>query len=255
MLGRDTEVENLKGARMAERKEVRDQQPKAVVEICVEDARDVALVRDAGGDRIELCRELWCGGLTPSDEEILTALDTSPKGGVRILVREREEGFALKKEETEELAAIIRRLRGLVDGSPVPVGFVVGSITAESEGEVDVEAAAMFREAAGDLPLVFHRAFDALPAQEEALETLIDLGFDGVLTTGGEKQASIYGLKSLVDQADGRIQIIASGGVREHNVGEVLNQTGAGEVHMRAPIAGSTRTDEAQVRAIMAATH
>lgn len=221
------------------------------IEICVEEATDSRLAAEAGADRIELCRELWCGGLTPTDEDLRVALEGAPAGGIRILVRERPEGFALTTDEVDGLVERIEHLRHLSETAEVPVGFVVGSITAEEGGEIDLEAARRFRVAAGDRPLVFHRAFDEVADQHRALDQLIELGYTGVLTTGGHQVADPESLRALVEQADGRIAIIASGGVRAHNVVEILQQTGAPEVHMRAPLPDSTKSDPQLMREIV----
>ena len=215
---------------------------EAVIEICIEDAADATLATELGADRVELCRELWCGGLTPTDDQIEAAIRCAPPLGVRILVRDREEGFALTRTEVGSLTHDIRRLRTLTADSPVPVGFVVGSITAEKGGQVDLEAAARFREAAGNAALIFHRAFDQVENQLGALEDLVAAGFDGVLTTGGEGAACPASLRELVDASAGRIKIIASGGIRDHNIAQVLEETGATEVHMRAPLDPQARS-------------
>ncbi len=221
------------------------------IEICIEEAADTAAVRKAGADRIELCRELWCGGLTPSDEQVMSAIQDAPEGGVRILIREREHGFALTEEEVGDLVSQIEHLREITKGATVPVGFVVGSITAEQGGEIDVAAAERFKQAAHDRPIVFHRAFDQVADRQLALDQLISLGYTGVLTTGGGASADTQALRALVDQAAGRIDIIASGAVRAHNVSQVLQETGAPDVHMRAPIEGSGRTDQHLVEQIV----
>lgn len=221
------------------------------IEICIEEAADTAGIRDAGADRIELCRELWCGGLTPSDEQVLLAVQDAPPGGVRILVREREQGFALTQDEVEHLVAQIEHLRDLTENAQVPVGFVIGSITDEEGGQVDLVAAQQFLEAAGGRPVVFHRAFDEVADQQAALAELMSLGFTGILTTGGNGVADTSALSNLVEQAGNDLAIIASGGVRAHNVRQVLEESGAPDVHMRAPLEGSTYTDMALVRDIV----
>lgn len=222
-----------------------------LVEICLEDAADAEPVVAAGADRIELCRDLWRGGLTPTDSQILKTLEARPPKGLRILVRERPDGFTLWQQEVSRLAGEIERLRELTSESPVPIGFVVGAITAERLGGVDLPSTRRFKEAAGNAPIVFHRAFDHVANRQEALEQLVNLGYAGILTTGGGPQANITGLKALVRQSAGRIKVIASGGIRDGNAAEIVQLTGASEVHMRAPKKNSTRTDPQMVAAIV----
>jgi copper homeostasis protein len=102
------------------------------------------------------------------------------------------------------------------------------------------------RRAADGLPVTFHRAFDSSSDPSQALEMLIDLGVSRVLTSGGAPTA-IQGsdvIARLVDKADDRIVVMAGGGIREHNVREVIARTGVAEVHGRM-------IDEVQMRALV----
>ena len=63
---------------------------------------------------------------------------------------------------------------------------------------------------------MFHRAFDVVPDAMRALDELIDLGFTRVLT-GGQRKTAVEGsdlIRRLNDQARGRIEVLAGGGVR-----------------------------------------
>lgn len=215
---------------------------RPVIEICVQSADAVSITREAGADRAELARELHCGGLTPSDEEVLAALAVAPPGGLRILVRDNPDSFEVSDNDVRVLADQVRHLAALVSGAEVPVGFVIGGLRGARISAAD---AALWRQAAPANAMVFHRAFDLVEDQAQALELLIDLGYDAVLTTGGgEQEASEAGLASLVRQGGSRITIIGSGGLREHNISRIVENARLAEVHFRAPVSGSEETDE-----------
>lgn len=220
-----------------------------IIELCVDDVDGVRAARIHGVDRVELCAALDVGGLTPPLSLVNEAIDEAPAGGLQVIVRSRAGSFVYTTQEVESMCDTLRELRAATNDSPVTVGFVVGAVSAQDT--IDEAAAAAFRRAAGDRPLTFHRAFDVVEDQRAGLDTLIGLGYDRVLTTGGDAAvAQAAAMRALVEQALGRIQIIASGGVRAHNVAQILADTGAPEIHMRAP-GQSGGTDPEQVRAIV----
>jgi copper homeostasis protein len=90
-------------------------------------------------------------------------------------------------------------------------------------------------EAAGGLPVTFHRAFDLAPDPAAALETLVALGVRRVLTAGGAPTAAAgaAALATLVRRATGRIGVLAGGGLREEHVADVVRRSGVREVHVR----------------------
>jgi len=202
-----------------------------IVEICVEDAVGVHRARDGGADRIEICTDLSCGGLTPAFDEVVAALEVAPTGGVQVLVV---------------------TLSAIGEGAPVRLGFVVGVLN--GDGTINVDAAARLRDTAEDAPLTFHRGFDQVADQDRGLDILMELGYDRVLTTGGHPAvAQPEALARLVQRGGDDIIILVSGGLRAHNVAEVVAACGAREVHMRAP--GMSGTDRAEVERIVAALH
>lgn len=223
------------------------------VELCVDDCEGVRIARQAGVDRVELCASLDVGGLTPEYGVIQQCMMQAPSGGLQVIVRSRAGDFVYTAAEVQTMCEDICAIRELTAESPVPVGFVVGAVTADAC--IDEDAAASFRQAAGLRPLTFHRAFDVLADQRAGIETLVALGYQRVLTTGGDVAvAQVSALRELVAVADGRVKIIASGGVRSGNVAQIVTESGAPEVHMRAPVAGgSGGTDSAEVARIMSA--
>ncbi len=205
-----------------------------IIEICVDTLEGVDAARIGGADRVELCRDLWCGGLTPPDDLIADALPRCPADGLQVLVRSRPGDFVYTDEEISGMCADIERIRALFEGASVPCGFVVGALTADER--IDETAALRFRQAAGEHRLTFHRSFDLIRHKSEALETLIHLNYQRILTTGCTKPvADPIALSALVEQSRGRILLLASGGLRSSNVSHILQSTAAPEVHMRAP--------------------
>ncbi len=151
-----------------------------------------------------------------------------------------------------DIEAISARI--LAVAPELPFGFVVGALAKAEANEIDVEAAACFREAAGPRRLTFHRAFDRVQDKRAGLDTLVDLGYQRILTTGGDAgRADIDGLACLVKHAGERIVMLASGGLRSTNVAQVVRATGVQEVHMRAPLTAGTPegTDPDQVAQIV----
>ena len=176
----------------------------------------------------------------------------APDGGLQVLVRPRPGGFVYSPEEVGQMLRTVTSLLALGHRAPVRLGLVVGAL--RDDGQVDTAAAHALRQATGPAPLTSHRDFDPVPDQGRALEELIALGYDRVLTTGGHPGTAQVGpLAGLVRQAGDRITVLVSGGLRAVNVAQVVERTGAREVHMRAPAPDGTGTDPDQVRAILRA--
>lgn len=232
------------------------------LEIAVQDPEGVAAAAAGGADRLELAAALALGGLTPSPG--LTALAVSGGVPVHVLVRPREGGFEYSAAERDVLLDDVRRA---VDAGAA--GVVVGGLV---DGGVDAALVAAVRGLAGSAEVTFHRAFDTVADRGAALEQLVGLGVDRVLTSGGASRAAdaCDVLADLVARAGGRIQVMAGAGVDAGNVGALL-ATGVAAVHASAKrsvaerqavrlgsasdAGASTRavTDEAEVRALRAA--
>ncbi|MEO8226642.1 MAG: copper homeostasis protein CutC [Gemmatimonadota bacterium] len=196
-----------------------------IFEACV-DSVESALAAVAGGaGRLELCDDLVEGGTTPSAgmidlcrERVLVPLF--------VLIRPRGGDFVYSADEREVmLRDILLCQEARVDG------VVVGAL--RPDGTVDADAMRPLVEAAHPMEVTFHRAFDSCRDPRVALETLIELGVDRVLTSG-QAPSALEGaamLAQLVEQAAGRIEIMAGGGVNETNVSQIIEATGVGEVH------------------------
>lgn len=223
-----------------------------LIELCVDDVAGVETATREGIDRVELCVELASGGLTPPEDLIEQSLRVAPAGGMQILVRQKSDSFVLGAQEIDELYDIISALVTQTQRSAVPVGFVIGAITAE--GAIDEVASVAFREAAADRPLTFHRAFDLVEDQQAGIDTLKALGYQRVLTTGGDPSvANIGALRALQQRAGEELTVLGSGGLRSHNVADVTKAAELREVHMRAPKSAGVGTAPDEVARIVRA--
>jgi copper homeostasis protein len=203
--------------------------PEAVrLEICCGSLEDARAAEEGGADRVELCAALCVGGLTPSLGTILE-VESRVRVPVMVMIRPRAAGFHYRESE---VAVMERDLEAALQAGAE--GVVFGAL--EADGSVDVAACRRLRGAAKDREVVFHRAFDVTPDPFRALEQLIDLGFTRVLTSGQRASAllGVTTLRRLVEQAGDRIQILPGGGIRAHNVQEIVSATGCRQVHLSA---------------------
>lgn len=208
-----------------------------LVEACI-DSYPSGLAAQAGGaDRVELCDNLADGGTTPSHGTLAVALEhlTIP---VFPIIRPRGGSFIYSADEIEVMERDVLHAAEL--GAP---GIVIGALTAG--GQVDVATVELLQAVAEDCIITFHRAFDVCRDPHEALETLIALGVQRVLTSG-QRATAWEGralIAELVQQAGDRITIMAGGDVDETNAAELVRETGVSEIHVR----GTTRISESMV--------
>lgn len=195
------------------------------LEVCCADIESVVAANAGGADRIELCSALEVGGLTPSIALITTALQHS-KIPVRVLIRARPGNFTYSPLELQVMCRDIATCRSLgVDG------VVIGPLT--PGGAIDTDACKSMIEEAGGMSVTFHRAFDECTDAHEALDKIIAIGCDTLLTSG-QKATALEGLpliSELVHQSNGRIHIMAGSGVNPANAAEILNTSGCPWIH------------------------
>jgi copper homeostasis protein len=172
------------------------------------------------------------------------------------MIRPRGGDFRVSEVEEQVMLADIAALRALPNPQDLPLGVVVGAVT--DDGGLDLPVLRRLIAAAGPLPVTVHKAFDEVHDQIRALEEIIDLGADAVLTSGAAPTAldGAARIAELRRRAGDRLRVIAAGGIRSHNVRLVLAETGAREVHLRAPkhSDGREATDADEVRRVVDAT-
>jgi copper homeostasis protein len=225
------------------------------VEICVSDVPTALAAEAAGADRLELCADLGQGGTTPSLGTIEVALRSLRRAAIRVMVRPRGGDFRVTSLEEQVMLADVAAIRSLANPHGLAVGVVVGALT--PSGDLDLPVLTGLIEAAGPMPVTVHKAFDEIDDQLTALDQIIDLGADAVLTSGAAASALAGAprIAALRDRAAGRLRVIAAGGIRSHNVRQVLAATRATEIHLRAPIQqdGREATDPDEVCRVVAA--
>lgn len=211
-----------------------------LVEAAVETLESSLAAERAGADRIELCDNLSEGGTTP-DGGLVAAIVERIRLPVFVLIRPRAGDFVYSESEFDVMIRDIELTRTMGIA-----GLVTGAL--DTNGRVDVKRTRSFVKAAGGLPVTFHRAIDSSANLAVALDDAIDAGISRVLTSGGAPTAreGVKVIAALVLQARERVSIIPGGGIREHNVREVIARTGAHEVHGRL-------VDETQMRGLVAA--
>lgn len=199
------------------------------LEICCADIESVINARKGGADRIELCSALELGGLTPSTGLIRRAVEIMGAGNVHVLIRPRPGDFIYSEEEALVMEEDISRAV-----SAGAAGVVTGALT--PEGGIDIPLSRMLREAFPETKFTFHRAFDFVTDPYEALESVIIMGYDYLLTSGlsGSALEGAPLISSLAARGAGRIRIMAGAGVSPDNIEEIIRKTGVRDIHASA---------------------
>jgi copper homeostasis protein len=198
---------------------------KVLLEICVDSVESAAASERGGADRVELCAGLPEGGTTPS-AGMIAAVRKKIAIGLNVMVRPRGGDFCYS---TDEFGIMQRDI--LIAKQLGANGVVFGILN--TDGKVDSGRIRQLIDMARPLKVTCHRAFDMARDLEEALEDLAEVGVDRVLTSGGKKSAvdAMPTLKQLVQQAHGRLSVMACGELSIANVKAVLAYSKISEVH------------------------
>ena len=197
-----------------------------MVEVCANGVESCLAAQEGGADRVELCAGIPEGGTTPSYGEIKVARRVLTATRLHVIIRPRGGDFLYTDLEVERMAADIAVCRDLgVDG------VVFGCLKAD--GSIDMEKNRYLMECSKGMSVTCHRAFDRAADPFKALEDIIDLGFDRILTSGQQPKA-IQGaelLARLNRKAAGRIILMAGSGVTEQNIRQLHEATNLKEFH------------------------
>ena len=235
------------------------------LEIAANSLASALVAQDAGAARIELCASLGEGGLTPSYATIALARDRL-RIPLYVLIRPRAGDFLYSDAEIETMLGDIEACVRL--GCD---GVVVGAL--DADGDVAISRCRALIAAAGRLGVTFHRAFDLARDPQRALEDIVMLGCERILTSGQRASApeGAASIRALIELAGARIVVMPGAGIDSSNIAALRDATGAREFHASAkrvlasgmrhspavPFAdmqsGEMRSDAAEIRRMRAA--
>lgn len=195
-----------------------------IFEACVGNFKEAVSMEKLGANRIELCDNLLEDGTTPSYGTIKATI-ANVKIPVMVMIRPRGGFFEYSKEEIEIMKEDVKIAKEL--GAH---GVVIGVL---ADNKVDVKTVGELVEIAKPMCVTFHMAFDEIEDKFSAIDQLVSLKVDRILTKGGQVNAleGKVQLKALVQYANGRITIMPGKGVTKENRQYILDYTGATEIH------------------------
>ena len=195
------------------------------IEICTNGYQSVINAQENGAHCAELCESLEVGGVTPS-YGTLKKVASDMKIPVRVLIRPRSGNYIYNDAELEMMCLDIKLIKEL--GYE---GVVIGALN--ENGDLDVPKIKAMMKAGEGMKFTFHRAIDACNNPLDALKTLVELGFDKVLTSGCKPKAidGIDMIRKMQEQYGDKIKIMAGGGVNINNVMTIINETGVSNCH------------------------
>lgn len=182
------------------------------LEVCANSFLSAKNAQNGGAHRIELCSELLVRGVTPSYgllKKVLEELTIE----TFVLIRPRSGNFVYSEVEFDTMKRDIQLCKDLGCN-----GIVSGVLN--NDHTIDFERTKNLVELSKPLSFTFHRAFDEVPNPLEALEQLIDVGVNRILTSGQAKKAvdGINLLKQLQAIARNRLIVLPGGGITSENV-------------------------------------
>jgi len=198
---------------------------KYLIEIATSDFLTTKSAVEGGADRIELCANLAEGGTTPSYAHIKKcreAFDIT----LFPIIRPRGGDFLYTKDEFEIMKNDIKLCKEL--GCE---GIVIGLLN--MDGTIDMTRTSELIELAYPLDVTFHRAFDRCKDPFAALEELVEIGCQRILTSGQKPTVSegVDLIAELNKKADDRIIIMPGSGVRKENIKMLAEKTSCIEFH------------------------
>lgn len=203
-----------------------------LLEVCCGNIESANNAEKANAKRIELCRDLHVGGLTPSHDDIIYC-HKNLKLDTFVLIRPRGGNFCYDQAEFEQILSDIDFCRDI--GIP---GVVVGFL--DENQDLNMPQCRQAVAAAGKMKITFHRAFDRCRHWPEALEQIIGCGYHRILTSGQQKTA-LEGADTLADivrQAAHRITILAGSGINSQNAEEIIRRCHPDEIHGSCKLSG-----------------
>lgn len=195
------------------------------IEVCAFSLESCLAAEKGGANRIELCGSVYEGGTTPS-AGLMQMAKQQVSLEIYAMIRPHGGDFCYSDDEISVMQADIRMAKEL--GCD---GVVLGIL--QPNGQINIEQTKALVALAKPMRVTFHRAIDMTPDYLKALEDIIETGCERILTSGQKNTAieGIEAIRDLVQQANGRIEIMAGSGVNTHNA-QTLAHTGVNALHL-----------------------
>lgn len=201
-----------------------------ILECCVDSVESALNAEKGGAGRLELCANLPIGGTTP-DLALFHQIRKNSDICIHALIRPRFGDFYYSRYEMEIMREEIRMFRE-AKAQAVVIGVL------DADGNLDISAMERLIEEAGEMKITLHRAFDVCRDPLKTMEEAIKLGISTILTSG-QRQSAWEGrdmIKKLIRQAEGRIDIMAGGGIDAQTIRKLQPVTGGTSYHMSGKI-------------------
>jgi copper homeostasis protein len=213
----------------------------ALLEIACFNFESAVIAEQNRADRIELCENYNEGGITPR-HDLIRKVKEVLQIPVNVIIRPRGGNFIYSDQEFESMKQDIQVCHQLkIDG------VVFGML--QPDGAIDLDRCRELVRISKPMSLTFHRAFDETPDPFLSMESLVESGFDRILTSGHQSTAlkGIDLIQQLVEKSNGRIVLMPGGGVRSENISELL-KSGALEFHSAALINNRQTADGDEIQ-------
>lgn len=197
-------------------------------ELCTDSLEGALVASEYPFTSIELCQALSVGGLTPNMALVEACADQST-AEVHSMIRHLEGNFVYEDSTIDVMVKDIN-YAAQAGATGVVFGALDGGNRLAASNKKMVEAAKM-----AGLACTFHRAFDFAEDPYRAMDTILNLGFDRLLTSGQQQTAEkgLYLIGDLQRQFGNEIQLIAGSGVNDSNA-KLFEQEGVDYLHFTA---------------------
>lgn len=194
-------------------------------EACIGNFKMACIAAQNHADRLEVCERLDIGGITPN-EDMLIAIRQEIKIPLVAIIRPRGGNFIYTPKEFDEMLRAIKVCKNIGYN-----GIAVGALT--HQGEIDKVYMKAVIEAALEMEVTFHMAFDECNDPFASMDFLKEIGVKRILTKGGKHSAfdNIIQIEALNRASKDQIIIMPGGGVTKDNYLELIEKTGVFEVH------------------------
>ncbi len=201
-----------------------------ILECCVDSVESALNAEKGGASRLELCAGLPVGGTTPS-LSLFHRIRKESDIRIHVLIRPRFGDFCYSEYEMDVMKEEIRIFRE-AKAQAVVIGVL------DADGNLDIPSMEKLIQEAGEMDVTLHRAFDVCQDPYKTMEEAVKLGINTILTSG-QRQSAWEGrdvIRRLICQSEGRIDIMAGGGVNAEVIERLYPVTGGSSYHMSGKI-------------------